>query len=435
MTWDPHTANEYFPVQALTVHHTAESVYLADPSATVRGIYNYQAVGEGWGDIGYHLLIDPFGIVYEGRYSGGSSQYPIFGSNQPLMATGAHVLGFNSGNIGICLLGDLTSTDATPAAKASLVTVLAYVAAVGHVNPTGSTSFHNPVNGYAANLPAGLVGHRDWAQRAIPPATTTATQCPGNSFYPNLGPIRAQVAAAMPAVPEPPPPQPSGSAEPSPSAGPEPSDNPVTGEPSASTEGSAPPPSAAASSQPPTTTTTKPTTAKPRERGGDAAGVKATPLPRPSQSLTPMATASDGALPSLTADGTPTGIDLPWAATTGGQDGSGMGWGIITAVGTTTTVAAAAAVGVWSLRRRRAVAEEAGTSDGSRSSTVEDLTVRPSTMDEPEKEAAAPQAPVTPNEPPASAVVNGASESSATTGNPTPDPPESPSAPAGESTD
>ncbi len=46
--------------------------------------------GRGWSDIGYHYLVDRDGTVVEGR---------------PLERNGAHVLGHNTGTIGIALFG------------------------------------------------------------------------------------------------------------------------------------------------------------------------------------------------------------------------------------------------------------------------------------------------------------------------------------------
>jgi hypothetical protein len=83
--------------QALTVHHTGFAPS-ADPAETVRTIYRQQALPaslggiQGWGDIGYHLLIDAAGVVYEGRYSG-SDQWPVFDPSGQYTVTGAHVLG------------------------------------------------------------------------------------------------------------------------------------------------------------------------------------------------------------------------------------------------------------------------------------------------------------------------------------------------------
>src|SRR5215475_14945518 len=93
--WPP----EYFSVQALTVHHTATANGDPDPAATVRAIYYYHAVSLGWGDIGYHLIVDEAGTVYEGRWSG-SDMVPVFAATpgpdgRPLMVNGGHVLGYN----------------------------------------------------------------------------------------------------------------------------------------------------------------------------------------------------------------------------------------------------------------------------------------------------------------------------------------------------
>ena len=68
----------YFDVQTLTVHHTVTANNDANPAATVRAIYFDMAVTQDFGDIGYHLLIDQQGTVYEGRYSGNDS-VPVFG--------------------------------------------------------------------------------------------------------------------------------------------------------------------------------------------------------------------------------------------------------------------------------------------------------------------------------------------------------------------
>ena len=64
--WTP----EYRPVQKVIIHHTVTQHQEADPAATVRAIYYYHAVTQGWGDIGYNFLVDWHGNVYEGRYGG-----------------------------------------------------------------------------------------------------------------------------------------------------------------------------------------------------------------------------------------------------------------------------------------------------------------------------------------------------------------------------
>lgn len=178
---------EFFPVQTLTVHHTDYPNNDPDPAATVRSIYYLQAVTEDWGDIGYHLLIDEQGRVYEGRWSG-PDPVPVFGGapgpdGRPQMVTAAHVAGFNSGNIGVAIMGDLTSRLPTPAARRSLDAVLAAFCAIEVLDPLGVTNYVNPVSGATATVDT-ICGHRDW----------TATQCPGNYFYPHLPEVRDEVS-------------------------------------------------------------------------------------------------------------------------------------------------------------------------------------------------------------------------------------------------
>lgn len=180
----------YHAVQTLTVHHTATSNNDPAPAATVRAIYNMQAVSKAWGDIGYHLMIDEAGRVYEGRWSGGDG-LPVFGTpgwarERPTMTTGAHVKNYNSGNIGVCLIGDLTSRPPTAAARESLARVLAALARACNLDVQGTTSYHDAISG-AAKPVRTLSGHRNWA----------ATDCPGDTFYPQLASLRTDVAARV----------------------------------------------------------------------------------------------------------------------------------------------------------------------------------------------------------------------------------------------
>jgi N-acetylmuramoyl-L-alanine amidase len=179
---------QYFPVQTLTVHHTAGANDDPDPAATIRAIYYFQAITRGWGDIGYHLMIDEAGRVYEARWSG-TDGLPVFGGTpaadgRPQMSNGAHVGGFNAGNVGVCLLGDFTSRLPTAAARRSLTRVLAGLAKVCALDPLGRTDYVNPVSGATRTVDT-IPGHRDWA----------ATECPGNLFYPELPALRQDVAA------------------------------------------------------------------------------------------------------------------------------------------------------------------------------------------------------------------------------------------------
>jgi N-acetylmuramoyl-L-alanine amidase len=189
--WPP----AFYPVQKLIVHHTATRNGDPDPAATVRSIYYYHSVTQGWGDVGYNFLIDEAGRIYEGRhtfdYPPGSS--PTGEDAAGNGVTAAHASGFNSGTVGIALLGTLTSRDATPAASDALERLLAWEADHHGINPQGSSLYTNPVNGSQATF-ANIAGHRDVA----------ATECPGGVFYSTLPVIRSRVAALIENSPPPP---------------------------------------------------------------------------------------------------------------------------------------------------------------------------------------------------------------------------------------
>ncbi|MEV2235384.1 peptidoglycan recognition family protein [Streptomyces phaeochromogenes] len=172
---------QFFPVQALTVHHTDTANNDPDPAATVRAIYEQHAISNDWGDIGYHFLIDAKGKIYEGRFSGADG-VPAH-DKQGKVVTAFHTVGFNSGNIGIALLGDFNKGEQTPAMRDSLARLLASLAKKHGLDVESNITYRNPVNGTTKQAPA-LSGHRDWI----------ATDCPGTSTYTGLEALRGQVA-------------------------------------------------------------------------------------------------------------------------------------------------------------------------------------------------------------------------------------------------
>lgn len=182
--WPP----EFYPVQKLIVHHTAGRNGDPDPAATVRAIYYYNAVTRGWGDIGYNFLIDESGRIYEGRYARtyAAGQTPTGEDASGNGVTGAHVQGYNSGTVGIALLGTLTDQDATPAARDALEQLLAWEAEQHGIDPLGGGLYQNPVNGMQKAF-ANIAGHRDLA----------ATECPGGMFYSTFSQLRQAVATRI----------------------------------------------------------------------------------------------------------------------------------------------------------------------------------------------------------------------------------------------
>lgn len=181
-TWGP----DFREAEVLTVHHSVTPAGW-DTAATMRAFHRYHTINNGWGDIGYQLVIDPAGVVYQGRVSG---LLPVFQSPpipgiRPQAVVGAHVGGNNSGNIGVCLMGDFTGAMPSPAQWSSLINVLARLSAALNLDPLGGVQYYNADSGASFGMP-GISGHRDWMQ----------TSCPGDMMYSALGAVRAQTAGA-----------------------------------------------------------------------------------------------------------------------------------------------------------------------------------------------------------------------------------------------
>ena len=163
------------------VHHTAgvNGYSRAQAPAIVKAIELYHVQGNGWNDIGYNFLVDRFGTIYEGRYGGIDRN-----------VVGAHALGFNTGSVGIALLGTYQTAAPSQAAQAALESLLAWRLDLAHVDPT---SLLTVVSGgserYARGVPVTLravSGHRD----------TGSTECPGDLLYARL-PAIAEAARAI----------------------------------------------------------------------------------------------------------------------------------------------------------------------------------------------------------------------------------------------
>ncbi|MGW3411097.1 peptidoglycan recognition protein family protein [Streptomyces sp. NPDC000888] len=173
----------YYPFQTITVHHTDTPNGDPDPAATVRAIYQFHAVTNDWGDIGYHFLIDEKGRIYEGRYSGDDG-IPAHDADGKLV-TAFHVGGFNSGNLGIALLGTLVDQAPTDAARTALTRLTRVLTRLHGVDPKAQVTYTNPVNGTKKDVPE-ISGHRDWME----------TDCPGGTMYGELAALREAVAGS-----------------------------------------------------------------------------------------------------------------------------------------------------------------------------------------------------------------------------------------------
>jgi N-acetyl-anhydromuramyl-L-alanine amidase AmpD len=127
-------------LNTIVVHHSAY------PHAGPTEIQNLHMDRRGFADVAYHFLIDTEGIIYEGR---------------ELNIRGAHVQGFNTGSVGIVLLGNFNDEQPSEAQISSLRSLVHYL--------------H-----YAYEIRY-LAGHKDY-----PDQSPDGTECPGDHLYPLL---------------------------------------------------------------------------------------------------------------------------------------------------------------------------------------------------------------------------------------------------------
>ena len=169
---------QYAPFLRLAiVHHTAGSnAYTpAQSPAIVRAIELYHVKANGWKDIGYNFLVDRYGQVFEGRYGGMQRN-----------VVGAHAEGFNTGSVGIAVIGNYSATSLPKAAEDALARLIAWRLDVAHVEPLSSVtwvSYGNPR--FRVGVPVllrAVSGHRD----------TGFTACPGAGIYARLAAIAAE---------------------------------------------------------------------------------------------------------------------------------------------------------------------------------------------------------------------------------------------------
>jgi hypothetical protein len=123
--------------RTLVVHHSV--IYRLDDRTTLHDVQNLHMDDREWADVGYHFLVGQDGQIYEGR---------------SLRVRGVHVGGFNTGSVGVCLLGDFTSSEPPAAQLDGLLRLGRWL---------------------MAQLPlTHLAGHREF---------NSDTQCPGARLY------------------------------------------------------------------------------------------------------------------------------------------------------------------------------------------------------------------------------------------------------------
>ncbi len=150
------------------VHHTVNANRYSprEAPAIVRSIYAYHTQGQHWCDIGYNALIDRFGNIYEGRRGG---------INKPVR--GAHAGDYNTGTVGVSMIGNFQQRRPTARMKNALVRFIGWRLGTSYKPVRGSVR----VNGSSFRR---ISGHRD----------AMSTACPGRYMYERLPSIRARTA-------------------------------------------------------------------------------------------------------------------------------------------------------------------------------------------------------------------------------------------------
>jgi hypothetical protein len=174
--------------QQLFVHHTAGVNRDPHPAATMRAILYYHVVRRGWCDIGYNFVVSPRGRVFEGRFSRRFDPWELHDGEDrsSRIVTGAHVAEFNSGSVGVGMMGNFSTAPVPRRARRALVGLLAWEADRHNLPPRGRHVYRNPVTSVSRRLFV-IAGHRDAGQ----------TACPGGNLYRALPRIRRSVARVI----------------------------------------------------------------------------------------------------------------------------------------------------------------------------------------------------------------------------------------------
>ena len=159
----------YYEAHAGFVHHTvnANNYSRAQVPGIIRSIYAYHTQSKGWSDVGYNVLVDRFGRIWEGRYGG---------VDRPVV--GAHTLGYNDYSFAMSAIGNFETARPTSAMLTAYGKLFAWKLSLHGVDAGDTSQKVGPRTFKAIN------GHRDAGQ----------TACPGRYLYAKIPQIRELAA-------------------------------------------------------------------------------------------------------------------------------------------------------------------------------------------------------------------------------------------------
>lgn len=176
---------EYSSVERIIIHDMGCDVKNSgcnnknrDPIELIQAIYCYQSATKGWGDIGYHYIIDYWGNIYEGRYGGNGVR-------------GAHTYynkkcdNFNVGTVGILLMGNYEKDQLPEEMYDSLIKLVAWISVTNSLDSADlfhySEVWHSSKNGKICDLSTGgltsnytgpvVIGHNQVEESNSDPGT------------------------------------------------------------------------------------------------------------------------------------------------------------------------------------------------------------------------------------------------------------------------
>jgi hypothetical protein len=168
-------------LKAAIIHHTAGNNSYSTQAAAMQQIRGDQAyhISLGWCDLGYNFVVDKWGNVYEGRE--GSLNAP---------KVGAHAAGFNTGTVGVSMLGNYDTTNPPEVMLDAAGRIAGWqLRKFGGPHPQSNVQFYTST------------GSTKWAKGSTPTIPAIAehrnvgnTACPGSNVYGQMNRIRAAAA-------------------------------------------------------------------------------------------------------------------------------------------------------------------------------------------------------------------------------------------------
>ncbi|MEM9953930.1 MAG: peptidoglycan recognition family protein [Chloroflexota bacterium] len=135
--WRVYDVDRHNMYQTIIIHHAA--FYEANDLDTLQEIQRVHRGNRGWADLAYHFLIGQNGLIYEGR---------------DWQVRGTHVGSYNTGSLGICLLGNFMTQSPTVAQLNSTLSLIRW-----------ATDYFAPTH---------IASHREFNRQTL---------CPGDNLY------------------------------------------------------------------------------------------------------------------------------------------------------------------------------------------------------------------------------------------------------------